>query len=70
MGDWNTEVREQHTYPVTGKFGLDDGDDRAQTQVEFCCASKLVITNTLFEHSDRSLYTWKSRGNIPRDQAS
>ena len=60
MGDWNVKVGEQQEYPVSGKFGLGDRNDRGQRLVEFCWTSKLAITNTLFEHPNRILYTWKS----------
>ena len=68
MGDWNAKVGEQREYPVSGKFGLGDRNDRGQRLVEFCWTSKLTITNTLFEHPNRRLYTWKSPGDIHRNQ--
>ena len=68
MGDWNAKVGEQLEHPVTGKFGLGNRNDRGQRLVGFCWTSKLVITNTLFEHPKRRLYTWKSPGDILRNQ--
>lgn len=68
MGDWNAKVGEQQEYPVTGKFGLGHRNDRGQRLVDFCWTSKLVITNTLFEHPSRRRYTWKSPGDIHRNQ--
>jgi hypothetical protein len=68
MGDWNAKVGEQQEYPVTGKFGLGDRNDRGQRLVDFCWTAKLVVTNTLFEHPNRRLYTWKSPGDIHRNQ--
>ena len=68
MGDWNAKVGEQQEYPVSGKFGLGDRNDRGQRLVEFCWTTKLAITNTLFEHPSRRLYTWKSPGDIHRNQ--
>ena len=68
MGDWNAKVGEQQEYPVSGKFGLGDRNDREQRLVEFCWISKLAITNTLFEHPNRRLYTWKSPGDIHCNQ--
>ena len=67
MGDWNAKVGEQQEYPVSGKFGLGDRNDRGQRLVEFCWTTKLAITNTLFEHPSRRLYIWKSPGDIHRN---
>ena len=68
VGDWNAKVGEQLEHPVTGKFGLANRNDRGQRLVDFCWTSKLVITNTLFEHPKRRLCTWKSPGDILRNQ--
>ena len=68
MGDLNAKVGEQQEYPVSGKFGLGDRNDRGQRLVEFCWTSKLAITNTLFEHPNRRLNTWKSLGDIHCNQ--
>ena len=68
LGDWNAKVGQEPEYPVTGKFGLGNRNDRGQRLVEFCWKTNLVITNTLFEHPYRRLYTWKSPGDTYRNQ--
>ena len=36
--------------------------------VEFCKGEDLVITNTMFKHHVKNLYTWKSPGDLHRNQ--
>ena len=68
MGDWNGKVGYQPEYPITGKFSLGERNERGQNLVDFCWRSELVITNTLFEHQNQRLYTWKNPGDIHRNQ--
>ena len=68
MGDWNAKVGDHPEYPVSGKNGLGKRNDRGQRLVEFCYTTKLTITNTLFDQPKRRLYTWKSPGDIHRNQ--
>ena len=59
-GDWNAKVGSQETPGVTGKFGLGMWNEAGQRLIEYCQENTLVITNTLFEHLKRRLYTWTS----------
>ena len=58
--DWNAKVGSQETPGVTGKFGLGVRNEAGQRLIEFCQENALVIANTLFQHHQRSLYTWTS----------
>ena len=43
-------------------------NERGKRLIEFCQENSLVITNTTFQQNARRLYTWKSPGNIHRNQ--
>jgi len=58
--NWNAKVGSQETPGVTGKFGLRIRNEAGQRLIEFCQENTLVITNTLFQQHERTLYTWTS----------
>ena len=60
MGDWNAKVGSQETPGVTGKFGLGVQNEAGQRLIEFCQENAPIVTNTLFQHHRRGLYTWTS----------
>jgi len=61
MGDLNAKVGKQEMPSATcGRFGLGDQNSRGEDLLEFCSSNNMVITNTLFEHHPRHLYTWTS----------
>ena len=64
IGDWNAKVRNQEISEVLGKSGLGVQNEAGQRLREFCQENALVITNILFQHHKRRLYTWTS----PDDQ--
>ena len=68
MGDWNAKVGQGGEYPVKGNFGLGDLNERGGRLLDFCRSHKLVVANTLFEHPKRRIYTWKSPGDLYRNQ--
>ena len=61
-GDWNAKVGSQETPGVTGKFGLGVQNEAGQRLMEFYQENALVMTNTLFQHHKRRLYTWTLDG--------
>ena len=62
IGNWNAKVASQETPGVTGKFGLEVGNEARQRLIEFCQENALVIANTLFQQNKRRFYTWTSPG--------
>lgn len=68
MGDMNAKVGKEEEYPTTGKHGLGKKSERGMMLVEFCKGEDLVITNTMFKHHVKNLYTWKSPGDLNRKQ--
>lgn len=68
MGDLNAKVgKEKHT-DIVGNYGLGKRNERGERMIQFCILNKLFITNTWFQHPSRKLYTWKSPGDITRNQ--
>ena len=68
IGDWNAKVGSQETPGITGKFGLGIGNEAGQRLIAFCQENALVITNTVFQHHKRRLYTWTSPDGQHRNQ--
>ena len=58
--DRNAKGGSQETPGVTGKFGLGVQNEAGQRLIEFCQENALLIANTFFQQSKRSLYTWTS----------
>ena len=58
IGDWSAKVGSQEIPGVTGKFGLEIGNEAGQRLIELCQENSLVITNTLFQEHKRGLYMW------------
>ena len=66
MGDWNAKVGSQETPGVTGKFGLGIQNEAEQRLIEFCQENALVITNTLFQQHEKTLYMDITRWSTPK----
>ncbi|XP_042885955.1 craniofacial development protein 2-like [Penaeus japonicus] len=69
MGDMNAKVGKNPTPNKTcGRFGLGEKNERGDRLIEFCSANNMLITNTMFEHHPRHLYTWTSPDMKTRNQ--
>ena len=68
MGDWNAKVGDEPIPGVMGRFGLGNQKERGQRLQQFCMENRLVIANTFFQQSARRTYTWKSPGDMYRNQ--
>ena len=66
IGDWNAKVGSQETPGVTGKFGLGVQNEAGQRLVEFCQENALVITNTVFQQHEKTLYMNITRWSTPK----
>ena len=53
---------------IVGKHGLGERNERGERLLHFCIEQDLVVSNTTFEQPNRLLYTWKSPGDITRNQ--
>ena len=73
LGDMNAKIGkattiEDHLKQIIGPFGLGTLNERGDRMLQFCQEQSLTIANTLFEHHNRRLYTWKSPGDRYRNQ--
>ena len=69
MGDMNAKVGKNSTPNKTcGCFGLGEQNECGERLIEFCSANNMLITNTMFEHHPRHLYTWTSPDMKTRNQ--
>lgn len=68
MGDFNAKVGGTAIGKEVGGFGLGEINERGEMLHNFCAANGLVVTNTLFKHHKRRVYTWKSPGDRFRNQ--
>ena len=67
MGDFNAKVGTEAT-EVSGQFGLGEKNERGERLIQFCQEEKLIVTNTMFQHPMKNLYTWSSPGDLYRNQ--
>ncbi|XP_047511711.1 craniofacial development protein 2-like [Pieris napi] len=65
MGDLNAKVGAGEVPGVIGPYGLGVRNERGEALIEFCQEHELVVTNTLFKHHPRRLYTWTSPAHTP-----
>ena len=68
MGDFNAKVGNEKHSNIVGKYGLGTRNDRGRRLIQFCEEYNLMVTNTWFQHPKRRLYTWKSPGDLHRNQ--
>jgi len=67
MGDFNAKVGKHSELGVT-VYGLGNKNEQGETLIEWCRTHYMSILNTTFNHHKRRLYTWKSPGDIFRNQ--
>ncbi|CAG5122788.1 unnamed protein product [Candidula unifasciata] len=68
MGDLNAKVGKKKQKHIVGQFGMGSRNDRGHRLIQFCEENQLIICNTFFQHPPRKLFTWKSPGDINRNQ--
>ena len=68
LGDFNAKVGKTATSTSIGKYGLGKTNERGELLIGFCEKHQLTIMNTIFKQPERRLYTWKSSGDVTRNQ--
>ena len=68
MGYFNAKVGCGEHLDITGQFGLGSRNERGSKLLQFCEENNMMIANTYFQHPKRRLYTWRSPGDIYRNQ--
>ena len=60
VGDANSKIGRMACASAThGKYGLGEQNEQGQRLLEFCTINNLIVTNTLFQHHPRRLYTYR-----------
>lgn len=68
MGDLNAKIGHGSEGQVVGPFGLGERNERGDKWVEWCEVHNQIIVNSWFRHHPRYLWTWKSPGDLYRNQ--
>ena len=68
MGDLNAKVEEERHESIIGKYGLGQRNERGERLIQFCQRNHLFVANTWFRQPSRKRYTWKSPGDVCRNQ--
>ena len=68
MGDFNAKIGKGSYEDIVGNHGLGKRNPRGDRLLHICIEKDLVIANTTFQHPNRLHYTWKSPGDIARNQ--
>ena len=68
IGDMNAKIGKGKVDDIVGPHGLGERNASGERFLCFLIEKNLVIANTLFEQPNRLLYTWKSPGDVTRNQ--
>ena len=68
MGDMNAKVGQGKYEKIVGNYGLGKRNERGDRLIQFCSEANLSIMNTFLQQPERRLYTWKSPGDVKRNQ--
>ena len=68
MGDFNGKIGRGVQGKIVDRYGVGERNDRSDRLVTFCEESAMIIMNTHLKQPERKLYTWKSPGDVRRNQ--
>ena len=70
MGDLNAKIgiNSDIKETSTGKFGLENRNDRGTRLVDFATYNNLKIANTFFKKRDKKRWTWRSPNDRTRNE--
>ena len=68
LGDFNAKIGKESFENITGNFGLGKRNERGDRLIQFCIENNMIVSNTFFQQPKRLLYTWKSPGDVRRNQ--
>ena len=68
LGDFNAKIGKGAYRDIIGPHGLGERNARGDRLQCFCIEKDLIVANTYHQHPNRLLYTWKSPGDITRNQ--
>ena len=67
MSDWNAKIGCSVEQPMVSSYGLGSRNKR-DLLVDWCRENSMVVSNTWFKNHPRRLYSWKSPGDLTRNQ--
>ena len=68
MGDLNAKVGNVKDFQIIGNYGLGEQNERGWRLIEFYNENNIVNMNTWFQQALHRMHTWKSPGDITRNQ--
>ncbi|GFR87057.1 RNA-directed DNA polymerase from mobile element jockey-like [Elysia marginata] len=68
MGDFNAKVGNTAMSKSIGRYGLGTSNERGERMIQFCEQHDMSVKITHFKQPKRRLYTWKSPGDVTRNQ--
>ena len=68
MGEFNAKVGCGEHLDISGQFCLGIRNERGSRPLQFCEENNMMIANIYFQHPKRRLCTWRSPGDIYRNQ--
>lgn len=64
IGDWITKLERGREGEAIELFGIGERNEKWNAVIECCEEKGLIITNTLFRHHTRPIWTRKSPGKL------
>ena len=68
MGDWNAKIGCSVEQRMVDGYSLGSRNERGDLLVSWCHENNMVVTNTWFKNHSRRLCTWRSPGDLTRNQ--
>lgn len=72
LGDFNAKIGstkdDTHIRNIVGRYGIGQRNERGARLLNFCIDNNFTITNTVFQHHIRRLFTWQSPDGKYRNQ--
>ena len=68
MGDWNAKIGCGVEQPMVGGYSLGSRNERGDLLVDWYRENSMVVTNAWLKNHPRRLYTWRSPGDLTRNQ--
>ena len=65
---FNAKVGCTRPSDCVGSYGLGETNERGDALITFCEQHKFSVVNTFLKNPKRHLYTWKSPGDVTRNQ--
>ena len=68
IGDFNAKIGKGKVNDIVGPHGLGERNASGDQMLCFCIEKDMIVSNTTFGQPNRLLYSWKSPGEVTRNQ--